>query len=392
VRAVCLLCVAIGCGRTELDHFSSGSVDAGGSGAASDAACRWAFAPRVTMTTDFSMTVHDVGDFDGDGHLDLAYSSAAADGSGMVGVVFGRGNGAFGPPVILASGRSPAVDTGDFNGDGKRDLVSTNYSDLTVGIHLNRGDGTFATEVTYRSELCGFGTAVGDLDGDGIDDLAVAHYCSEATSVLLNRGDGTFAPRMVYPSGYESDDVAVGDFDGDGHNDLAVAVFSGGVTVLHNVGDGTMSAQVASYQAGKSPNGIASADVDGDHALDLVVVSANDSALNILVNRGDGTFAPKVSYPIGMWPSRPVVGDFNGDGSPDVAVIQIDASNPQPPGTLMIFVNAGDGTFLRPPTTYDAGPGPRPMVAGDFDGDGHLDLAVSGSSDQSLRIFLARCQ
>jgi hypothetical protein len=401
-RFAFLLGFAIGCGRSDLDPSWAippagdaarvDTVDAGDTRRASDAACRWGLAPRVRTPTDFPLFVHGAGDFDGDGHLDLAYSADPSDGNpGTVGVMFGRGDGTFAHPLSLPAGHSPTVGTGDFNGDGQRDLVSTNYSDDTVSIYLNRGDGTFAPQATYESELCGFGTAVGDLDGDGIDDLAVAHYCADGvTSVLLNRGDGTFAPPAHYATGDQSDDVTLGDFDGDGRNDLAVSAFLGDVTVLHNAGDGTFSAPPASYGAGKSPNGIARADVDGDGAPDLVVVSAHDSALNVLVNRGDGTFAAKVSYPIGLWPSRPVVADLNGDGSPDVAVIQIDSSIPTPPGTLTIFINAGDGTFL-PAVTLDAGMGSWHMVAGDFDGDGHVDLVVSSAFDQSLNVFWARC-
>jgi hypothetical protein len=237
LRAFCLLCLAGACGRTGLEPAAAiatdgpaPSADAGGAGdsrAGGDAACRWGFAPRVTLAVDISLRVNGAADFDGDGRLDLAVDAVAADGSGVVGVMAGRGDGTFAPPLMYAAGTDPSVGAGDFNGDGRPDLVATNYGDQTVGIYLNRGDGTFAPQVTYRSELCGFETAVGDLDGDDIDDLAVAHYCApEVTSVLLNRGDGTLAPQVEYPTGLESDSVAMGDFDGDGHNDLAVGVFT----------------------------------------------------------------------------------------------------------------------------------------------------------------------
>ena len=114
---------------------------------------------------------------------------------------------------------------GDFNGDGKLDIAVANEGSNTVSIFLGNGLGGFATAVTYSTG----GTepeslAVGDFNGDGYLDLAVANYGSNNVSVLLGNGNGTFAAAKTFSSGGSGpDSLAVGDFNGDGKLDLAVA-------------------------------------------------------------------------------------------------------------------------------------------------------------------------
>ena len=83
---------------------------------------------------------------------------------------------------------------GDFNGDGKSDLVVANQYSSNVSILLGNGDGTFAAAVNYAA-ADPLSVAVGDFNGDGKSDLAVANSGSNTVSILLGNGDGTFARR-----------------------------------------------------------------------------------------------------------------------------------------------------------------------------------------------------
>jgi len=157
-----------------------------------------------------------VGDFNGDGKLDLAVSGCL---NGVC-ILLGDGTGNF----TLAS--SPAyggegVAVGDFNGDGKLDLAVAGY---TSGVSILLGDGT--GNFTLASSLPGrypMSVAVGDFNGDGIPDLAVANSGSNTVSILLGDGRGNFTLAASPASGTDPHGVAVGDFNGDGKLDLAVA-------------------------------------------------------------------------------------------------------------------------------------------------------------------------
>jgi hypothetical protein len=104
------------------------------------------------------------------------------------------------------TGRSDyAIATGDFNGDGKLDLVTTDQDDNLVYILLGNGDGTFGPPVSFATSRSPSSVAVGDFNGDGKLDLAVAAEFPTmgvgSVSILLGNGDGTFQPptRILRP-------------------------------------------------------------------------------------------------------------------------------------------------------------------------------------------------
>ena len=91
---------------------------------------------------------------------------------------------------------------GDFNGDGKLDLAVVNYGSSNVSILLGNGDGTFKTAVNYGAgSSAPYSVAVADFNGDGKLDLAVANIASNNVSILLGNGDGTFQAAVNYGAG-----------------------------------------------------------------------------------------------------------------------------------------------------------------------------------------------
>jgi len=317
----------------------------------------------------------------------------------------------FAPPVTYDSAGpwADGVAVTDLNGDGKPDLVVTNYcqswnqygcnGEGEVSVLLGNGDGTFQPAVIYSTGAYNAeSVAVGDVNGDGTPDVVVANACQTpgefhcvgetgAVSVLLGYGDGTFQPAVVYSSGGNyAFSVAIGDLTGDGVPDIVVAngALDNGypsVAVLIGNGDGTFQPAVAYSTGGEQTNSVAIGDVNGDGIPDLIVANFQQSQsaegeVAVLLGNGDGTFQPAVTYDAGGEYSYSVaLGDLRGDGILDVVV-----ANSVPGGAVDVLLGNGDGTF-QPAVPY-LGHGLTPggasgsLAIGDVNGDGILDLAV----------------
>jgi hypothetical protein len=237
-------------------------------------------------------------------------------GIGILGVLLGNGDGTFQTAVTYGSGGSPAenlfttwVAVADLNGDGKPDvLVANNYggssSDGAVGVLLGNGDGTFKAAVSYSSGAnWADSVAVADVNGDGKPDLLVTNWCSDLNfgecftnpklGVLLGNGDGTFQTVVIYDTGGDkAQSVAVADVNGDGKPDALVANFgSDTVGVLLGNGDGTFQTSVTFGSGGVNALSVVAADVNGDGKPDLLLanhcvnsISCANGTVSVLIN------------------------------------------------------------------------------------------------------------
>jgi hypothetical protein len=379
------------------------------------------FKPPVSYATDLGSQAIAVGDFNGDGKLDLV---VANNGAGDVSILFGNGDGTFQPAVNYAAGSYPrSVAVGDFNGDGKLDIVVANFGANYFTLLLNNGDGTFrvsnislmygGTAVAVGdlngdgkldlvvgnnggpngvSVLLGNGNgtfqaaqsfgpadvvalALADLNGDGKLDIVAATQNSNTVNILLGNGDGTFQTGAVYTVPGASF-VSVGDLNGDGKPDLVVPGLSIFTAVLIGSGDGTFQAPVA-YASGGVTSAIG--DLNGDHKLDFV--SPGGAGLEVFLGRGDGTFPAPITYEPEQEPDSIAVGDLNGDGKLDFVTANYTSN------TVSVFLGNGDGTFPAP-VMYPTGQSPDSVKAGDLNGDGILDLVVANEADSTVSVFM----
>ena len=129
-----------------------------------------------------------------------------------------------------------SVAVGDFNRDGKLDLVVANNYSNNVSVLLGNGDGSFHAAVNYGGTPNAASLAIADFNGDGKLDLVVTNPPGSDVAVLLGNGDGTFQSAKTYSTGYEPS-LAVGDLNADGKLDLAIANI-GADSVNTLLGDG----------------------------------------------------------------------------------------------------------------------------------------------------------
>jgi serine/threonine protein kinase/Flp pilus assembly protein TadD len=335
------------------------------------------------------------GDFNDDGIPDLVTANQADD---SVSVLLGNGDGTFQPAVPYAAGSDPScVVVADFNRDGKLDLAVANYSSHNVSVLLGNGDGTFQAAAAYDSQGGPLSIAVSDFNGDGNPDLIVANEVASSVSVFLGKGDGTFQAAVDYQCGGSPYSVAVGDFNGDGHADLAVAncLANGTVSVLLGNGDGTFQA-AQTFAAGNGPSCVAVGDFNDDGHLDLVVAlnstSGKGSTVGLLLGKGDGTFQAVTTHPVGIAPWYVAVGDLNGDGILDLAVSGMDVDSGG--GSVSVLLGNGDGTFQAAhgyPVAFSGNnlsPAQNPVAIGDFNRDGKPDLAVANNAGNNVSVLL----
>src|SRR5207249_2020633 len=129
----------------------------------------------------------------------------------------GNGDGTFQPAVPYTVGSSPAiVAVGDFNGDGRLDIVASNVGSTaspgsTVSVLLGNGNGTFQPALTSAAGPGPLGIAIGDFNHDGRLDIAVSNVRSLELSVLLGNGNGTFQAPVSYNIGKSPHEIIAAD-------------------------------------------------------------------------------------------------------------------------------------------------------------------------------------
>ncbi len=374
------------------------------------------FQPKTDYATGTSPWGIAAGDFNGDGKMDVV---VANKGSNSLSIFPGNGDGTFQPKTDLALPTTSvpltpvAVTVGDFNGDGHTDLaVAThNTSQDEVTLLLGNGNGTFQLPVSTVTDtapvigspnlgLAGTGVSSivsGDFNGDGKPDLAVVNnkdmlvatvigrfgvvisttIVAEpgSVSVLLGNGDGSFQAPRNFAVGSGAGSVAIGDFNGDGRLDIAVnSTASNSVSVLTNTGGGSFSTATISLGNGEA-GAPAAGDFNGDGITDLAVPTTT-TLINVPGFSGvkvfDGhagvglqattTYVQRIDFSVG--------GDFNGDGHADLVGVASDLIEP--------WLNNGNGTFPLPSLVPAAGAALSSQATADFNGDGIPDLVTAG--------------
>jgi len=336
------------------------------------------------------------GDFNGDGIVDLATLALRPNGSSRPVVALGHGDGTFGAGAEIADAFGFPLTVGDFNEDGRLDLIAS----LELGaspIHFlpGKGNGTFGTPVQIggaTEPTLKFAFAH-DFDGDGNLDVGVGMIGDTdegLVHIYAGHGNGTFAQLSArLSSGVDStpNGGTVADLNGDGRPDVAVAnTFAQSLSIFIN--QGAFNFTSSERPLGHPANGVTAADVTGDGKIDLVVAQSFDAEqtqvdglVSVLPGNGNGTFGAARDFATGVDAFQIVTGDFNRDGVLDIATSNHSAVTAVGCGqfaslwdSLTILNGTGGGNFIR---------------ASDFSIGNQQDLDGLRHRDTSRTLFLA---
>jgi hypothetical protein len=316
------------------------------------------------------------------------------------GLAFSSGAG-----TTYIAGTDPvAVAVGDFNGDGKLEIAAADgrlspqgFFDVTV--LTNNSGGTFSGTATFHTKLVNLtGIAAGDLSDATVGPRAVPDLVisgANGLEALLNVSTpGTLAfdtTPAAFGGGASFNSVALGDLTSAGSTQLDVGAITTGASgnlfeAFANQGGGTSFSNKANVPLAGPATSVVLQDLNGDGLADPVMASPGSNAFTVLVNTtaGSVTFAGPTNYHVDNGPDAVAVADLNGDGTPDV----VTANNVAP--SYSVTLGNGDGTFAVPTTVTEAGtPNPGAIAVGDLNGDGLNDYVVLDTNSNQVEVYLA---
>jgi hypothetical protein len=381
-----------------------------------DAISLASFSPRVNVGAGDGPTGTVIADFDGDGKPDIAVTDDYGHTLSVYRNISVAGTldaSSFAPRVVLPA--SPAeyspymLVTGDVDGDGKLDLITTDVGGNTVSVYRNQSapgslsSNSFAPFVSFATGAGPRSVALADLDADGRPEIVTANYDSSTVSVLRNTGvtgqifSNSFAPRFNLPAGAGAHGLAVADLDGDGRPDLATAnAIGASMSLFRNVGSGPVAsnsfAPIVTIPGPDHAHFVRAADLDADGRAELLVTSYLGQTLTVYRNQADSGVLNSNSFTAGVTLALAgrghtiSLGDLNGDARLDIAV------DTEIGDSIALFQNqSAPGGFtndaLAARVDLAAGWNAWGSSVGDLDGDGRPDIIFANTYDDIISIY-----
>jgi regulation of enolase protein 1 (concanavalin A-like superfamily) len=326
-------------------------------------------APGVRVLRDLRMYGHVwPADLNRDGITDLISSASTAGGAaGYLQVSIGNGDGTFQAPVQSRFGGF-VLGVGDFNGDGKTDVIAESYFTSTGGSTIVVLPGTGTASLGQAIPVAPAGdpespfVVSADFNGDHKRDLVLRAGEQNTVELFPGNGDFTFGAPIVLTTGTTPADGIVADLNGDGRPDLVTAnLYGNSLSVFLNQGGLVFTA--ADIMLGRPVTDVTAADVNRDGRLDLLASAGEPDTLGsdgegevfVLPGTGSGTFGAPTQYTVLHGPTQIVAGDFNRDGIIDIVTGNRSAIARDDCGrqfktwdSVSVLSGIGNGTFAEP--------------------------------------------
>ncbi len=249
-------------------------------------------------------------DLDRDGYDDVVMTSSA----GGINVLYSSAAGTLSAPAYHSTGSGVRqVAAADLDGDGWTDLVVANEYADTVSVLLNDGNGDLIPAGDLEGWLGTYGVAVGDFNLDGRPDVVSGGY--DGVEIFMGNGSGSFRYGVtVSTDAYSVEYLTVADFNNDGRLDVAAAQYWDPIAILLGKGNGEFVEVLTGEEVG---GGLQAADMDRDGNTDLII-----PGFGVMPGNGDGTFATTLKYLLRGGASAAVVDDVNSDSYWDVLLLE----------------------------------------------------------------------
>ena len=294
-------------------------------------------------------------------------------GDGYLFVFNGIGNGTFQNPLCYSSAISGYMTSGDFNGDGFKDLAASSaFFFHKVFTIMNSGNGLLRSARIYFPDTDLEFHTVNDFNNDGFLDIASTHT-SGIVSIMLNNGNSDFLPPLTFSIEPSLECIESLDMNSDGNMDLIIGTGLGNCHKLY--GNGTGSFSLASTTNANMAFTF-TLNVNNDNLVDLAYTTTG--GVSIMVNNGNGTFGGS-GLSISGNPASVASGDFNNDGENDILVTKQNSS------VYFIFLNTGGGNSFSGPITFSVANTVSYGTAGDYDNDGNCDLALASNTGIEIK-------
>lgn len=307
------------------------------------------FAAKIELIAGTGVFKICTGDLNGDGKPDMVVSNNNSGNAGAISIFRNTstsGNISFGPKIDSSIGNGPlGLAIADLDGDGKPEVLvaAGNSGYISVFKNTSVNDSiSFAAKINVSNSGHADNILVRDIDGDGKPDLVASNFSSSSISVYRNTsttGNISFAPKVDFTVGTNPGDIVCGDLDGDGIIDIAVSNYSStSISILRNTStSGNISfAAKTDITTGSNPMELALEDLDGDGKTDIGVVNNLSNTVSIFKNTGSSgtiSFASKIDFTTELAPTGICMVDLNGDGKPDIATTNSSS------GTFSLFRN-----------------------------------------------------
>ena len=277
-----------------------------------------------------------INDFNRDGNIDLAFANHERK---HLTVLLGNGKGNFiaapgSPFPVEGIPHTHGIATGDFNKDGRLDLVTDSWGNNQVEVLFGDSPDLFKKQgVFFKVGKRPYQRLrASDINSDGIDDIVTTNTEDNNATILLSNGKGGFYEPAGSPFACGDDPfgIAIGDINADRKPDLAIINSPGsmgegkgknGLTVLLGDGTGKFTTMKGSpFEAGKIPNRIAIGDVNGDGVNDIVTSDNESNKIYLFLMNKKGSVLSSSPITVGNHPKGVAIADLNGDGKCEIVV------------------------------------------------------------------------